>query len=139
METVAEGSNLKFETWENLVKLTSPHVTADKLNTILSDILHVKSFKTLSEEQAIELLKALGSLPGLKSLLWENGVRALEEAQEHIDKALEGLPNRVLARVDAPAAIEAVVQAQLDALALSLIKNNVNLALFEPVEPNNVD
>jgi hypothetical protein len=108
--------DLRYNTWQNLLKLTSAHVTDGGLTTLLRSIADTDKLSDLSEDEAANLLAAISPLPALRSMLWEGATEAIEAMNAQLPKGV--------ARLDAPAAAEAIIPYQLDHLAILLVKQH---------------
>jgi hypothetical protein len=109
-------ADLTARTWKLLLRLSAEDLSPQGLAYILSHDLHgIKSLDELSEEQALAVIQALESLPKLKEILWQSSINAIESEQANHVKPLS--------KVEAIAVTEAIIPAQIDALASQLIKH----------------
>jgi hypothetical protein len=118
---------LLHDTWLNLLRLTGEHITPDKLQSILSDILQVKRLDELTESQAAIVIEALMPLTRLRGLLWDGCIDAIENEQAK--------PGRKLSKVDPIVAADIIVPNQVDRLAALLIKQQVQSRMFDKSQP----
>lgn len=108
------AGELSYKSWKNLVKLTSENITPEGLAALLREIASTDELDNLDEPQALSLLEAISPLPGLRAMLWQGAVEAIEQINKQLPKGV--------AQFDPQSAAEAIIPYQLDKLAQLLVK-----------------